>query len=438
MKQRFGEFLIEKGVVDPFSLVKALNIQRRRGLIPLGEIALHDKLLSAENLLDILDEQESTGRRFGDIAIGFEYLCQSQIDILIKKQGQLHSRIGEILVEMNKFSLVELDALLVEFRQHDFDQEDKGALPPPESSLFIDVEACCPICGEVSSQRIIDNSLYEIEKNDIDLKPSEYRWDSSDHCDENPLLYDFWKCPYCSFSLGHDDFSEPTRDIPASISNFKKKVIELYTKDECVGAVINVLSVEEDKLGDNSYISVVRNYLLAIHLYSKIHMVADQEGAPLADLCLHLAWVYRDMHRAQSADIYIKELKRIKVAVGDVWPSVPLTETAALEMALYYYDVAVYQSRSLVERGIEHKVLQLMARINIRLKRIKEARRLLLDTVMNGNKQIAALKASLKPESSEFNKVHNKNVMQDLCRVNAFVKETKALLEFCSTLKQQI
>lgn len=436
MKQRFGEYLIKKGVIDPFTLVKALNIQRRRGLIPLGEIALHDKLLSAEQLLNILDVQESTGRRFGDIALEFEYLSQSQIDILVKKQGQLHSRIGEILAEMNKITLAELETLLVEFNEVDQVRPIQDAAPvAADSHLFIDIEVNCPICGEVSSQRIIDNTLYEIEKEDIDFKPSVYRWDDAIHAGQNPLLYDFWECPYCSFAQAHDNFSDPTRDIPASLSHFRKKVVELYTKDEVIAAVIDVLASNDESLGSGTYLSVISKYLLAIHLYSHIPMLAEQEGVPIAQLCLHLAWIYRDMNREVAGDTYARELKKIKLAIEKYWTEAPLTETAALDMALQYYDVAVYQSRTLVERGIEHTILQHMARINIRLKRIKEARKLLLDTVMNGNKQIAALKASLKPESSEFNKVHNKEVMKHLCRVNAFVKETKALLEFCSTLK---
>ena len=113
------------------------------------------------------------------------------------------------------------------------------------------------------------------------------------------------------------------------------------------------------------------------------------------------------MNQAETSDENVLELKKIKLAIDNIWRDAPLNETSALIMALKYYDVAVYQSMSLVERGVEHKVLQLMGRIYIRLKRIREARKMLLDTIMNGNKQISALKSKLKPDTNEFNRLQN-------------------------------
>ena len=440
MKARFGEFLIEKGVIDPFALVQALNIQRRRGLIPLCEIALHDKLLSADKLLSVLDVQENTGRRFGDIALEFGYLSPSQIEILCKKQHQLHSHIGEILVEMNKLNINELNVLLSEFRSFEIAKTNPHSSDviiedASDIDLFLSFEVTCPICSQVSSQQLVKNSLYEVEKRDIDFKPAVYKWPGSAKVNCSPQLLNIWQCPACHFSLGHDEFEDPTRDIPPSLNNFRKKVIDLRTNDSQVNNVVHALSADDNFDDCNGFITTIRRYLLAIHLHSKIPLIAEQEGVPIAQLCHHLAWVYRELHHAVKDDSYIMELKKIKLTIGQLWPDVPLTETAALEMALFYYDVAVYQSITLVERSIVHKVLQLMGRIYIRLKRIRDARRLLLDTIMNGNKQIASFKAQLKPDTGEFNRQHNKGVMQELCRINAFVKETKSLLEFCGTLK---
>lgn len=439
MKRRFGEFLIRKNVIDSFALVQALNIQRRRGLIPLGEIALHDKLISAENLLNILDIQSNTGRRFGDIALEFGYLTESQINVLCKKQMQLHSHIGEILVEMNKIKADELDRLLAEFNASLDDnthEEDATIYEADESDdIFIYSDITCPVCGEKSAQKLVKSSLYEVGEKDIDLKPIEYKWTSERAGDCYPQLYDIWQCPKCHFALEHDDFEDPTKDIPPSLHNFRKKVTYLFSEDHEVAGVISMLSNEDNFEDGCEFVVAIRRYLQAICVYSKLPIIAEQEGVPLAQLCLHLAWIYRDLRSANVDELYLSELKKIKLAIDHLWIKAPLNETAALEMALYYYDIAVYQSMSLVERGVEHEVLQLMGRIYIRLGRIREARKMLLDTIMNGNKQIANYKTKLKPENNEFNRLHNKEVLKDLCRINAFVKETKALLEYCSTLK---
>ena len=440
MNQHFGEFLILKKIIDPISLVQALNIQRRRGLIPLGEIALHDKLLPAEQLLNILDIQENTGRRFGDVALEYNYLTQNQLDILCRKQKQLHSHVGEILVEMNKISTASLDELLVEFNSSDEYTENCEELSIEDSDVeqFSFFDVACPICRESGTHKLIKRTLYEIEKLDIDLKPASCLWNVpiKDKC--NPSLYEIWECPHCHFTMSHDEFHEPTRDMPPSLNNFRKKVVELYTNNTEINSIRSLLFNDTKDSNDcHSYISTIKRYLRAIHLYSKIPIICEQEGVQIAQLYLHLAWVYRDMNHYKPDSSDINKLKNIKLTIGDLWRSAPFTETAALEMALHYLDTAVYQSTSLLERGLEHKTLQLMGRIFIKLEKIKDARRLLLETIMNTNKQIAGKKQELKPNNNEFNKLHNKEIMSDLCRMTDFVEETKKLLEFCTTLKKE-
>jgi len=232
-----------------------------------------------------------------------------------------------------------------------------------------------------------------------------------------------------------DDYELPTKNIPPSLHHFRKKVIELMTHDPDVDRVISRLATGSLDRSAVCGITAVKRYLIAIYIYSKLPILAEQEGMPVAQLCLQLAWVIRDMHKSGAYDASTDELKAIRRDLTDQWRLIPLTETAALELAINYYDTAIYQSMTLVEQGIEYKVQQQIARINVRLKRFKVARQQLFDTVMKGNKQIAGLKKSLRPQDREVDRQHNKNIMDELCRINAFVKETKTLLEFCSTLK---
>jgi len=115
MVQKFGEYLIGKKEIDASSLVEALHMQNKRNVMQLGETAIQSKVMSAEQLLDIMSVQDTIDERFEEVALLLGYLTQDEIDELRFKQESEQQYIGEILVAMDKISKPRLDKLLTEF-----------------------------------------------------------------------------------------------------------------------------------------------------------------------------------------------------------------------------------------------------------------------------------------------------------------------------------
>ena len=115
MEKKFGEFLIQKGIIDANSLVKALHIQGKRNKMQLAETAIENNVLKAEQLLDILSVQETLDERFEDIALLLDYLTQDDIDALRLKQESEQQYLGEILIALKKMDKEVLNKLLNEY-----------------------------------------------------------------------------------------------------------------------------------------------------------------------------------------------------------------------------------------------------------------------------------------------------------------------------------
>ncbi len=96
---RFGDYLIEKGVVSKEALDMALKFQTEKSL-RLGALAVEDGLLTEQQLSVILDRQrevEAAGL-FGEIAINMKLLNKEQVHKLLEKQKENDKITGQILV----------------------------------------------------------------------------------------------------------------------------------------------------------------------------------------------------------------------------------------------------------------------------------------------------------------------------------------------------
>lgn len=112
---KFGEFLIDKKVIDSETLVEALHLQNKRNVMQLGETAIKVGAIDADQLLEILSVQETIDERFEEVALLMGYLTQDMIDDLRDTQERDQQYIGEILVALNKLNAFELPALLEEY-----------------------------------------------------------------------------------------------------------------------------------------------------------------------------------------------------------------------------------------------------------------------------------------------------------------------------------
>jgi hypothetical protein len=116
----FGQFLLERGVIDAPQLLRALDLQRASNPM-LGEIAQAEGLLTIAQARMINERQRREDRRFGDIAQELHLLTAAQVDQLLEQQKRRRKLFGEILVEAGMLDRATLEA---ELAAHQADRAD--------------------------------------------------------------------------------------------------------------------------------------------------------------------------------------------------------------------------------------------------------------------------------------------------------------------------
>ena len=101
VNNRFGQFLVNSGVLDEVAVYDAMNIQMKMKE-PIGMIALKEKALTLPHVFNILNKQADTPKFFGEIAVDLEYLDKEGIEKLLAIQQEGMPAIEDILVEMKK------------------------------------------------------------------------------------------------------------------------------------------------------------------------------------------------------------------------------------------------------------------------------------------------------------------------------------------------
>lgn len=116
----FGQFLLEKGVVDRQQLLAALDTQHASSPM-LGELAQNRGWLTAAQARRINERQRAQDQRFGDIAQSMGLLDASQVAELLAEQKARRKLLGEILIQQGAVNRVQLDAAL---REHQAERTD--------------------------------------------------------------------------------------------------------------------------------------------------------------------------------------------------------------------------------------------------------------------------------------------------------------------------
>ncbi|WCN07819.1 hypothetical protein [Marinomonas mediterranea] len=113
----FGQFLLEKGIINREQLLEALDAQRKSAPL-LGDIAIEKEWITAQQAARINTEQRRQDKRFGEIAISLALLDDSQIGVLLSEQKFRRQYFGEILAELGYISRDDLDTQLAKHRQY--------------------------------------------------------------------------------------------------------------------------------------------------------------------------------------------------------------------------------------------------------------------------------------------------------------------------------
>ena len=85
MAERFGQFLVKNGIVDAATVIEALNLQKKRS-IAVGQIALQERMLSINQVFEVLNAKISTAKLFGELAVEKGFLENKEVERLLEKQ----------------------------------------------------------------------------------------------------------------------------------------------------------------------------------------------------------------------------------------------------------------------------------------------------------------------------------------------------------------
>jgi len=114
IRKRFGEYLVEKGLITPEQLNDALAIQNSINY-QLGILASMEDVISVSQIFNILNKQKDTGKPFGETAKLLNLIDDSQLEKLLKQQEEHRMKVGEILVGLLYLEKDELDRQLDAF-----------------------------------------------------------------------------------------------------------------------------------------------------------------------------------------------------------------------------------------------------------------------------------------------------------------------------------
>jgi hypothetical protein len=113
----FGMYLKKKGVISAEQLVAALEVHMNT-LVPIGQLALEEGILSARDIFDVLRAQSGAPNvRFGDLAVEMRLMTRDDVMRLLMIQADRKRPTAEILVGQGVLTQQQLAAELLEYRR---------------------------------------------------------------------------------------------------------------------------------------------------------------------------------------------------------------------------------------------------------------------------------------------------------------------------------
>lgn len=132
MSRFFGAWLIEQGRLTAEQVVCAVDQQHRRR-IPLGRLALAERLLTVREVYEILAHGRSTRQLFGQKAVELGFLQPSDVERLLSLQRELEPPFEEVLLELGMLDRSTLEQLRHVFQREMERREDSAvALGRPD------------------------------------------------------------------------------------------------------------------------------------------------------------------------------------------------------------------------------------------------------------------------------------------------------------------
>ena len=112
----FGLYLQKQGLITAEQLVAALQVQLDT-LVPIGQLALEEGILSARDIFSVLQAQsEAPHERFGELSIEMRLMTRDDLMRLLMIQADRKRSLAEILISQRAISKREIAAELAAYR----------------------------------------------------------------------------------------------------------------------------------------------------------------------------------------------------------------------------------------------------------------------------------------------------------------------------------
>lgn len=290
----------------------------------------------------------------------------------------------------------------------------------------------CPMCQTAGYQYRMNNRVFWNKDIDIDLQPQNYA--KLDHVDPNfhPPLYYMWYCPECHFTAGYRHFIHPLKDVYVKVDAVAERIRDAYAAKGSFYSLVNILSQNLD-VEYMDFFQGLRLHLLAVLELELIEDMVKQYFLNLGRYCLHLAWLYRDLsNNAEASAATLPRMEELYEEVKAFWPAMPRSEYEALNKAANYYDQTFERSPQVKTVIDEVSILQVIARIYIKLGKREESKKLLNNSVERALEAREKIEAKLRDTGEEGRKLTGDQTADMVTlsrRLRSIADESKQLIQ---------
>lgn len=253
--------------------------------------------------------------------------------------------------------------------------------PSSEATItpFQSMQARCVACEQEGRYTRLKSTLYSETKRDIDLRPTTILWSKKVSPRVDPKLFYFWQCPYCFFTADHGFFIQPFKDGNMSPTRFRKQFQKASKGNEAYTSLLKLLSVDPNQ-EKSVFMSGLKLNLLACYQWELVDDIVAGESISIGSYYLRMAWMLHDLRHALSKSPNVQaEAQALLHALRPCWPKLPGSESAMLEKALFYYQLALTKSAAINTVLQEVNMRLIIARIQMKLGRMTDAKRSILE-----------------------------------------------------------
>ena len=245
---------------------------------------------------------------------------------------------------------------------------------------LIKANVTCPMCKTQHFQYRLNPRMFWNQDRDIDLQPRNYACIKGFE-QYHPPLFDMWHCPVCHYTAGHKDFLEPLKNVHIRPEVVAHKFRETSQVDDTFKSIIALLSknVSDESI---TFARAIQLNLLAIYILMFIETMIKQNQINLGRYNLRLAWLFRDLKdNTEASEKETPEITEMMTQLRTYWADAPGSEEEALKQALVCYQRTFEDSLAMKSPVDEINILQLIARINVKLGKLREGQEYLMSSM---------------------------------------------------------